>query len=107
MSSIMYKIVVTVPESDANNLRKVIDNTGAGVIGNYSNCSFSVKGIGRFTPKTGAKPNIGKVGEPEEVIEERIEVSCNSENLENVVNAIRIAHPYEEPAIDVYPLVNI
>ena len=103
----MYKIVVTVPESDADNLRKFIGNAGAGLIGNYSNCSFSVKGIGRFTPKAGAKPKIGKVGQPEEVIEERIEVSCNSENLQNVVNAIRKAHPYEEPAIDVYPLVNI
>lgn len=107
MSAELYKIVVTVPENDADVLRNVISKAGAGILGKYSGCSFSAKGIGRFVPKVGSNPSIGNVGKPEEVIEERIEVSCDSKNLQNVIKAIRIAHPYEEPSIDVYPLLKM
>lgn len=101
----LVKIVVTVPEKDADMLRQAIGDADGGRIGNYTHCSFSVKGIGRFKPEEGANPAIGEVGKSEEVIEERIEVTCEQYKLKNVVKAIREAHPYEEPAIDVYPMV--
>lgn len=99
-----YKVVVTVPENEADKLREAIGNAGGGKVGNYIHCSFSVKGIGRFKPVGGANPAIGQVGKLEEVAEERIEITCDSESVKAVVAAIREAHSYEEPAIDVYKL---
>lgn len=99
-----YKVVVTVPESEADKLREAIGNAGGGKVGNYTHCSFSVKGTGRFLPSEGANPAIGEVGKPEEVAEERIEITCDSGSVKAVVAAIREAHSYEEPAIDVYEL---
>ncbi len=102
----MKKIVVTVPVESADNVRQVIGEAGGGKIGNYSFCSFSVRGIGRFLPGEGAHPAIGEVGKLEEVEEERIEVNCDDTLVADVVAAIRAVHPYEEPAIDIYPLEN-
>lgn len=99
-----YKIVVYVPEDHADKLREAIGNAGAGKIGNYSHCSFTLKGIGRFKPEEGANPTIGFVGKAEEVLEDRIETVCSEEKLHNVLKAIRDAHPYEEPATDVYQI---
>ncbi len=100
-----YKIVVFVPESHADVVREAMASAGAGVIGNYSNCTFSSKGIGRFKPLEGAHPHIGSVGDLEEVNEERIETVCPSSALHDVIAAIKFAHPYEEVALDVYPLI--
>lgn len=102
-----YKIVIYVPESHGDQLRDAMANAGAGKIGNYSHCSFTGKGVGRYEPETGANPTIGEVGKPEEVVEERIETVCAEENLKDVLNAIREVHPYEEPATDVYLLESI
>jgi hypothetical protein len=99
-----YKIVVFVPEADGEALRRAMGDAGAGRIGNYVHCSFTVKGIGRFEPQAGARPAIGEVGVLEAVAEERIEMVCAEERLADVLAAIRRAHPYEEPAIDVYAL---
>jgi hypothetical protein len=102
-----YKIVVFVPEADGERLRVAMGEAGAGRIGNYAHCSFTVRGIGRFQPLAGANPSIGEVGRPEEVAEERIEMLCAEDRLRDVLAAIRHAHPYEEPAIDVYLLAEI
>lgn len=102
----LVKIVVTVPEKDADKLRGAIGNAGGGKIGNYTFCSFSVKGVGRFKPESGANPAVGEVGKPEEVAEERIEISCDSDSLKTILETIRKAHPYEEPVIDIYPLIS-
>jgi hypothetical protein len=101
----LVKVVVTVPEGDANKLREVIGNADAGQIGNYTHCSFSVKGIGRFLPQEGAHPRIGSIGKVEEVVEERIEITCERNKLSNIVQLIRANHPYEEPVIDIYPML--
>ncbi len=79
--------------------------TGAGVIGNYSFCSFSTKGTGRFKPNDKANPYIGKLHCLEEVEEERIEVVCPREKAKQIIKAIREVHPYEEVALDIYPLI--
>jgi hypothetical protein len=100
----MKKIVVTVPVVDADEVRQAIGEVGGGKAGNYSFCSFSVRGIGRFLPGEGAHPAIGEVGKSEEIEEERIEVTCADELVADIVAAIRRVHTYEEPAIDIYSL---
>jgi hypothetical protein len=105
MSSALVKIVVYVPMSHAEKVREALSKSGAGHIGNYDFCSFSAKGFGRFRPLKGAKPHIGKVGKIEKVLEERIETICPKKSLKKVLAAVKKAHPYEEPAIDVYPLL--
>jgi hypothetical protein len=99
------KIVVFVPTSHAEIVRQAMGDAGAGKIGQYSHCSFSAGGIGRFRPLAGAQPAIGEVGKFEAVEEERIEAACERENARQVIAAIRSVHPYEEPAIDIYPLL--
>jgi hypothetical protein len=107
MNSTHVKIVVFVPETHTDIIREAMGKAGAGKIGNYSHCSFSSKGIGRFKPEDGANPYIGEVGKFEEVVEERIETVCLREKLQEVVTAIKEVHPYDEVALDVYPLENI
>lgn len=99
-----YKIVVYIPETDADKIREAIGNAGAGKIGNYSHCTFTIKGIGRFKPLKGANPTIGEVGKLEEVVEDRIETICEEDKLKDVLKVIKDTHPYEEPATDVYPI---
>lgn len=101
------KLVVTVPVTHADIVRDAIGKTGLDRVGNYGYCSFSVKGVGRFVPLDGANPAIGAVGQAEIVEEERIEVNCSREAVDELVAAIRFVHPYEEPVIDVYPLETI
>ncbi|MDD5749504.1 MAG: hypothetical protein PHO91_01830 [Patescibacteria group bacterium] len=102
-----YKIVVFVPIDSADLVRQAIAQAGAGQIGNYSHASFSSRGIGRFKPLDGANPTIGQVRKIAEVEEERIEVICPQEVAEQVIQAMKKAHPYEEVAYDVYKLENI
>ncbi len=101
------KIVVFVPESHADAVREAMGNAGAGKIGNYRHCSYSSIGVGRFEPEGGAHPTIGTVGQKESVSEERIEMVCEHDILDIVIQAMRTAHPYEEVAFDVYSLMNI
>jgi hypothetical protein len=102
----IIKLVVFVPKTHAEAIRTVLAEAGAGKMGDYEACSFSVKGTGRFRPLKGSNPTIGTVGQLEEVDEERIETVCYEHDIETVLTAVRAAHPYEEPAIDVYPLLN-
>lgn len=103
----IVKIVVFVPEKHADIVREAIGKAGAGKINNYTFCSFSSKGIGRFKPEEGAHPTIGEVGKLEAVEEERIEVVCERKILTSVIEAIKKVHPYEEVALDIYLLEKI
>ncbi len=105
MQTDVVKIVVFVPEAHADVVRKAMGDTGAGLIGDYSHCSFSVKGVGRYIPLPSAHPTIGKIGKYEEVVEERIETVCYKKDLKKIIKAVNKVHPYEEVAFDVYPLV--
>lgn len=100
----LYKIVVYVPTENADAIRDAIAGAHGGELGKYTHCSFSMKGIGRFKPENGADPHIGEVGKLEQVEEERIEVTCSVKVVGNVVAAIKRVHPYEEVALDLYPL---
>jgi hypothetical protein len=104
--SAFVKLAVFVPESHADELREAMGAAGAGRIGNYSFCSFSMKGFGRFRPESGSCPTLGTQGTLEVVPEERIEVLCSREKLSEVLQAMKAAHPYEEVAYDIYPLEN-
>ena len=100
------KIVVFVPKSHASIVRQVMGDAGAGKIGLYSHCSYSVNGTGRFKSLDGAQPAIGEVGKLEEVAEERIECVCERGKARQVVAAIKSVHPYEEVALDIFPLIS-
>ena len=100
------KIVVTVPTENTEEVRKAICEAGAGVIGNYNYCSTQVKSIGTFIPNEEANPFIGKSNKLEVVEEDRLEVICDITIAKKVVSELRKAHPYEEPAIDIIPLID-
>ena len=107
MPTPLSKLVVYVPLTHADIVREAIGTAGGGVLGKYSFCSFSIRGIGRFRPEAGAQPHIGTVGKLEEVEEERIEVTCETDMVARVIVAIKKVHPYEEVALDVYKLESI
>ena len=107
MNTENIKIVIFVPETHADAVREAMGKAGAGKIGDYSFCSFSSKGVGRFKPEQGSRPYIGKEGTFEEVAEERIETICSREQLNEVITAIKEAHPYDEVAVDMYPLLDL
>jgi len=104
MKDPLFKIVVYVPVSHAETMRATLAKAGAGHIGNYDYCSFSVKGIGRFRGLEGTHPFIGTPGKIEAVEEERIETVCRKKDLKKILSAVKKVHPYEEPAIDVFAL---
>jgi len=96
-----------VPLEYADKVREAMALAGAGRVGEYTHCSFSVKGTGRFKPSCHANPFIGSVGELECVEEEKVETYCHVKDLEYVVEAIKHAHPYEEMIIDIKPIYEI
>lgn len=100
------QITVTVPFSHVDIVRNAIWSIGAGIIGKYTNCSLSSKVIGTFRPNEDAKPYIGDNNELEYVEEEQLEVSCSVDDVKKVVQKIREVHPYEEPAINIVPLLD-
>lgn len=100
------KLTVYVPQDDADRLRTVLAEAGAGRIGDYEAASFSSPGEGRFRPLEGAHPAIGSVGELETVAEQRIEVVLPRARRAGVLRAMLAAHPYEEPAFDVVELAD-
>jgi len=99
------KWVIYVPSENADPVRAAVFGAGAGHIGDYSHCSWSVTGIGQFLPQEGASPAVGSVGTVERVTEERVEVVAPARARAAVLAAMRAAHPYEEPAFDIFALV--
>ncbi len=100
-----YKFVTFAPPEHAEKVRNALAEAGAGWIGNYSHCTFNIPGTGTFRGEAGANPTVGKVGQLETVEELRIESICPGDRVQAVVAALRKAHPYEEPAFDVYRLL--
>ncbi|HWO54612.1 Nif3-like dinuclear metal center hexameric protein [Paenibacillus sp. FSL M7-1455] len=100
----LYKLVVFVPATHADQVREAVLNAGAGSIGNYSHCSFNVDGTGTFLPQEGTNPFLGSVGKMEQAAEVRIETIVPHGIRGSVIQAMLKAHPYEEVAYDVYPL---
>ncbi|BAC13896.1 hypothetical conserved protein [Oceanobacillus iheyensis HTE831] len=101
-----YKVVIYVPESHIEKIRQAFAESGAGYIGNYSHCTFQSPGQGTFKPLEGTDPYIGEQDKITYVDEYKIETIVPESILSNVVKSILSAHPYEEPAYDIYPLEN-
>lgn len=99
-----YKLVVFVPEADADALRARLSDAGAGVIGNYTQCSFGSAGQGTFLGGAGSNPAVGRAGQLERVAELRMEMVVPAAALPAAIETLRKHHPYEEPAFDVYRL---
>ena len=95
------KWVIYVPPESAQAVRSAVFEAGAGHIGDYSQCSWSITGIGQFRPDDGATPTVGTVGTLEQVPEDRVEVVAPARLRGPVLAAMRAAHPYQEPAFDV------
>ncbi|WP_019696788.1 Nif3-like dinuclear metal center hexameric protein, partial [Mycobacterium avium] len=104
-ASDLDKWVIYVPGENADAVREAVFAAGAGHIGDYSHCSWSVTGIGQFLPHEGASPALGSVGQVERVAEERVEVVAPARARAAVLTAMRAAHPYEEPAFDIFALL--
>lgn len=102
-----YKLVVFVPVSHLEHVRRALASEGAGSLGNYSECAFWVEGTGAFMPNEGAEPFTGTVGALELVDEVKLEAIIRGDTLNVVVKAMLQVHPYEVPAYDVYKLENL
>ena len=100
------KLVVTVPTENTEEVRDAICNEGAGIIGNYTHCSMITKCTGTFKPNDEANPYIGEKNKLEFVEEDKLEVICDINIAKKVFKRLREVHPYEEPAIDIIPLLN-
>ena len=100
------KIFVIVPVENVDGVRNAMCDAGAGIIGNYTYCTTSIKSIGTFIPNDDANPYIGEQNKMEFEEEEKLEVICDVEKVKNVITKLREVHPYEEPAIDIIPLID-
>ncbi|QJQ96105.1 MULTISPECIES: YqfO family protein [Halomonadaceae] len=103
----MYKLAFFVPVEDADSVKQAIFDTGAGRIGNYEACCFQTRGTGQFRALEGADPHLGDVGTLERVEELKVELVCRDSLIHAAVAALKLAHPYEEPAFDVWRLEEI
>ncbi|TSJ42357.1 Nif3-like dinuclear metal center hexameric protein [Fluviicola chungangensis] len=105
-AAINHKLAVFVPHTHSDLVREAMAKAGAGMIGSYDSCSFSLEGEGRFRPGIDANPFLGKAGELEVVREVKVEVIVSQHALNAVLDAMKAAHPYEEIAYDLIGLSN-
>lgn len=99
------KLVTFVPVDSLEDVRRAICQAGAGHIGDYSECTYTLAGTGTFRGGAGTNPTLGTAGEFEEVDELRLETVVPGSAVETVVRVLKEVHPYEEVAYDLYPLV--
>ena len=99
------KLIVFVPREALDPVRDALFAAGAGRIGDYQRCSWYTAGTGTFLGGESTSPTIGERGREERVAELRLETVFPEELHDDVIAALRGAHPYEEPAFDVYPLL--
>jgi structural toxin protein (hemagglutinin/hemolysin) RtxA len=100
------KLVWFVPAEALDATREAVFEAGAGRIGDYERCSWYTAGTGTFLGGEGTAPAVGRSGEEEHVPELRVETVVPEGRIRDVIVALRLAHPYEEPAYDVYPLLD-
>jgi hypothetical protein len=100
----MYKLCFFVPESHLEPVKEAVFAAGGGRIGDYDSCAWQTSGQGQFRALEGADPYLGKLGEIERVTEYKVELVCSEETIDSAITAMKTAHPYEEPAYDVYRL---
>lgn len=100
-----FKIVVFVPHENTDEVTFAMASAGAGTIGNYTVCSFRMKGAGTFMGNENSNPAAGKKEKFEMTEEIRLEMICDKKNLHNAIERMYDVHPYDEPAFEVYEVL--
>ena len=100
----MYKICFYVPVSHTEQVKNAMFASGAGNIGCYSHCAWQILGEGQFLPMSGSQPFLGAENKLEKVSEYKVEMVCDNEHIKAAITALKAAHPYEEPAYQVFRL---
>lgn len=100
----MYKLCFYVPENATALVKKAVFEAGAGKIGDYDSCCWQTLGNGQFRPLDNSNPYIGQKGKIETVTEYKVEMVCADEHIKEAIAALKKAHPYEEPAFDIFKL---
>lgn len=103
----MYKLVFYVPDAHLEKVKHAVFSEGAGRIGHYDSCCWQVPGTGQFRPLKGSTPYIGQTNQLETVSEYKVELVCQDDLISPVLQALKKAHPYEEPAFDIWKLEQI
>lgn len=103
----MVRIAFYVPETHLEQVKAALFAAGAGRIGAYDCCAWQVKGQGQFRPLAGSNPFIGQQGVVEVLDEYKVELVCDDGQLHAALAALKLSHPYEEPAYDVVPLLDL
>ena len=103
----MFKLCFYVPESHLESVKEAVFAVGAGRIGDYDHCCWQILGEGQFRPLTGSNPHIGEQNSLTVVAEYKVELVCEAKIIHAVIEALKAAHPYEEPAFDVIRLEDI
>lgn len=102
----MYKLTVFIPESALEDVKTALFAAGAGTIGNYAQCCWQIQGTGQFMALAGSNPHIGEHNLLETVSEWRVEMIVNERVINEVIIALKNAHPYETPAYDVLKVLD-
>jgi hypothetical protein len=100
------KLVWFVPAEALEATRDAVFEAGGGRIGDYTRCSWYTAGTGTFVGGEGSEPAVGESGREQHVPELRVETVVPEARIRDVIVALKLAHPYEEPAFDVYPLLD-
>ncbi len=102
-----YQISFYVPEKQCEQVKQALFDAGAGILGNYQECSWQTLGQGQFKPLDGSQPFLGEKDELEMVGEYKVEMLCDGKKIKSVIKALKSSHPYEVPAYSVTELVSI
>ena len=103
----MYKLCIFIPEGHLDAVKNAMFEVGAGKIGNYDHCCWQTLGQGQFRPLENSHPHIGTHGKIEVINEYKVELVVEDRHIHAVIAAMKLAHPYEEPAFDVWQLAQI
>ena len=103
----MYKLCFYVPESHLENVKLALFKAGAGRYRAYDQCCWQVLGEGQFRPLAGSNPHLGQAGQLEKIAEYKVEMICDDSLVKPALQALLRAHPYEEPAYEVYKILTL
>ncbi len=103
----MYKLCVFIPQDHLELVKQAMFDVGAGKIGNYDQCCWQSLGQGQFRPLANSHPHIGEINRLQQVDEYKVELVVEKHHIHAVIAAMKLAHPYEEPAFDVWQLADI
>ncbi|MFT0517196.1 NGG1p interacting factor NIF3 [uncultured Pseudomonas sp.] len=103
----MYKLAFFVPASHVEVVKAAVFAAGGGRIGDYDHCAWQTLGQGQFRPLDGSQPFLGQAGQVEVVEEWKVELVVADDLVDQVVAALRLSHPYETPAYEVWRLLDL